>query len=114
MSPHVFLLGLMFADKVFSNSELTPELLLQLKIRDGCHSLEVPLKEEMKDVYVFRKCGSTAMNLITTRERLPYPTIKAQMQDVGEITGFKQIAKPYCLRYGSGNAFDADGRYIQQ
>ncbi|KAF2184210.1 hypothetical protein K469DRAFT_689528 [Zopfia rhizophila CBS 207.26] len=31
------------------------------------------------------------------------------MKKMGEITGFKQVARPYCLRYGSRKAFDKDG-----
>jgi hypothetical protein len=44
-----------------------------------------------------------------TNEQLPYHVLKAHMKDIGEITGFKDVARPYCLRYGAANAFDKDG-----
>ena len=47
-------------------------------------------------------------------DRLPYSTIKAHMKDVGEITEFKDVARPYCLRYGAANAFDKDGIVNEQ
>ncbi|CAG5188954.1 uncharacterized protein ALTATR162_LOCUS12066 [Alternaria atra] len=109
LSPHVFLLGLMFADKVFSISELTPENLFTLDIPPGCYSLEVPIREEVADLCVFRRYKQTATERTISSERLPYHTLKKHMQDVGEITGFKDVARPYCLRYGSANAFDKDG-----
>jgi hypothetical protein len=99
----------MFADKVFSISELTPENLFTLDIPPGCYSLEVPIREEVADLCVFRRYKQTATERTISRERLPYHTLKKHMQDVGEITGFKDVARPYCLRYGAANAFDKDG-----
>ncbi|RYN85694.1 hypothetical protein AA0119_g13215 [Alternaria tenuissima] len=109
LSPHVFLLGLMFADKAFSISELTPENLYTLDIRPGCNQLNVPIREEVADLCVFRRYTQTATKLTISDEQLSYATVKTHMQDVGEITGFKAVAKPYCLRYGAANAFDKDG-----
>ncbi|PZD23864.1 DUF3435 domain containing protein [Pyrenophora tritici-repentis] len=109
LSPHVFLLGLMFADNVFSIPDLTPERLFRLDIRPECNSLEVPIRKEVADLCVFRRYRQTATKRTITNEQLPYPTLKTQMKDVGEITGFKDVARPYCLRYGAANAFDKDG-----
>ncbi|KAF2012894.1 hypothetical protein BU24DRAFT_425506 [Aaosphaeria arxii CBS 175.79] len=109
LSPHVFLLGLMFADKVFQIPELTPENIYWLDIRPGCNSLVLPIKPEMRDVYVFRKCTSTESGCVISKDRLPGATLRVHLKDVGEIAGFKQVARPYCLRYGAGNAFDQDG-----
>ena len=99
----------MFADNVFSIPDLTPERLFQLDIRPGCNALDVPIKEEMADLCVFRRYEKTATKRIITNNRLPYSALKAHMRDVGEITGFKDVARPYCLRYGGANAFDKDG-----
>lgn len=99
----------MFADNVFSIPDLTPERLFQLDIRPECNSLDVPIKEEMANLCVFRQYKRTATKRIISNERLPYSTLKTHMKDVGEITGFKDVARPYCLRYGAANAFDKDG-----
>ncbi|KAF2193597.1 C2H2 finger domain protein [Zopfia rhizophila CBS 207.26] len=109
LSPHVFLLGLMFADDVFSTPGLAPEHLSQLDIRPGCNALELPLKPEMAHTYVFRQCTPTSTGWTISNNRLPDSTIRPHMKDMGEITGFKQVARPYCLRYGSGKAFDKNG-----
>jgi hypothetical protein len=101
----------MFADEVFSVPNLTPQNLYTLDIRPGCNALEIPIKSEMEDMYVFRKCESTGTKRVTSNQRLPYSTLKAHMEQVGKITGFSGIIKPYDLRYGSGNAFDKDGMY---
>jgi hypothetical protein len=99
----------MFADDVFSIPDLTPERLFKLDIRPECNSLEVPIREEVADLCVFRQYKRTATKRIITNERLPYSVLKTHMKDVGEITGFKDVARPYCLRYGAANAFDKDG-----
>ncbi|KAJ8110847.1 hypothetical protein OPT61_g6412 [Boeremia exigua] len=109
LSPHVFLLGLMFADKVFSIPNLTPERLYKLDIRPGCNSLEIPIKREMAELCVFRQCEQAATRCKIGNNGLSYAVLKAHMKDIGEIAGFKEITKPYNLRYGSGNAFDSNG-----
>jgi hypothetical protein len=37
---------------------------------------------------------------------LPYSTLAPWMKTLGAMTGFRQIARPYTLRYGKGKAFD--------
>jgi hypothetical protein len=101
----------MFADDVFSVPNLTPQNVYTLDIRPGCNSLEIPIKSEMENIYVFRKCESTATKRVTSNQPLPYSTMKAHMEQVGKIAGFSGTVKPYDLRYGSGNAFDNDGKY---
>jgi hypothetical protein len=99
----------MFADNVFSIPELTPEGLFKLDIRPECNSLDVPIRKEVADLCVFRRYEQTTTKSIITDKPLPYHTIKTHMKDVGEITGFRDVARPYCLRYGAANAFDKDG-----
>jgi hypothetical protein len=105
----------MFADDVFPRRKgaprLTPEHLSQLDIRPGCNSLELPLKPEVADTYVFRQCTSTPTGWKMTEKRLPDSTLRPHMKDIGEITGFKEVTRPYCLRYGAGKAFDQDGMH---
>ena len=101
----------MFADNVFANTGLRPGHLSQLEMRDGCHSLELPLKPDMLDTYVFRRCRQDASGWQISEEKLPAHTLRSHMKEIGEIAGFKQAAKPYCLRYGSGNAFDQNGTW---
>jgi hypothetical protein len=103
----------MFADNAFLKPDLTDGLTLeniyQLDIRPGCNVLELPLNPEMADMYVFRQCTPTPTGLTVTNDRLPYSTLKPHMKDMGGIAGFREVARPYCLRYVSGKAFDKDG-----
>ncbi|OCK73812.1 C2H2 finger domain protein [Lepidopterella palustris CBS 459.81] len=110
LSPHVFLLGLMFADNVFITPSLQSyEDLSKLDIRPGCNALQLPLKPEMADTYVFRQCVPTSTGWKISNNPLPDSTIRPSIKKIGEITGFLQVARPYCLRYGSGKAFDENG-----
>ncbi|USP82191.1 hypothetical protein yc1106_09465 [Curvularia clavata] len=106
MSPHVYLLGLMFADKVFSIDSLTPERLYKLEIRSGCNQLVVPIKDEAADLWVFRRYEQIATKREMSNDQLPYATIKTHLKDIGHIAGFREVLKPYSFRYGTGNAFD--------
>ena len=103
----------MFADDVFSPLEgvpkLAPEHLSQLDIRPGCNQLELPLRPEVADTYVFRQCEPTLTGWTIGETRLPDSTLRPHMKYIGEIAGFKQVARPYSLRYGSGNALDQNG-----
>ena len=71
----------------------------------------MPIRDEVADLCVFRRHEQTTTKRKISNERLPYATLKKCMQDVGEITGFKGVAKPYNLRYGAANAFDKDGKW---
>ena len=99
----------MFADNVFSIPDLTPQRLFQLDIRPECNALEVPIKEEIADLCVFRRYEQTATQCRISKERLSYSVLKTHMKDVGEIAGFRDITRSYNLRYGLSNAFDNDG-----
>lgn len=105
----------MFADDVFprlkGTPKLTPEHLSQLDIRPGCNALELPLKADMADTYVFRQCTPNPTGWTISEKRLPDSTLRPHLKDIGEITGLKEVARPYCLRYGSGKAFDQDGMH---
>ena len=104
----------MFTDNVFSIPDLTPERLFQLEIRPECNSLEISIKKEMTESCIFRRCEPAATKPIIINDRLPYSTIKAHMKDVGKITGFKNVSRPYCLRYGATNSFEKDGMVDRQ
>jgi hypothetical protein len=45
----------MFADDAFSIPGLTLECLFQLDIRPECNALDVPIREEIADLCIFRR-----------------------------------------------------------
>lgn len=108
LSPHVSILGLIFADRAFAAPNLTCATQLStLDIRDGLQQLELLFKPSMLDVPVFRKTVKTAYGYeISPTERLTYATLLAEMKCIGLILGLLQPTRPYCLRYNAANEFN--------
>ena len=68
LSPHVFLLGLLFADRAFKRVEgeevlISAEQLPRLHIRDGCNELLLLLDPALDDVPVFRQTERTLQGI---------------------------------------------------
>jgi hypothetical protein len=113
LSPHVALLGLILADDAFLAPNLTSaEKISELDIRPGYEQLPLHLKPSMANTPVFRKSIKTLYGWeISLDQQLPYSTLLPWMKNLGVLTGFPQITRPYCLRYGAGNAFNQSGLY---
>ncbi|XTI95812.1 hypothetical protein V2W45_1474722 [Cenococcum geophilum] len=96
LSPYVFLLGLLFANKAFKAPNLTSaEQLSKLYIKPRRNKLPLPLRLDLDNIPIFRQL------------------IKAfyGYEDLGTITGFRQIARPYSLRYSAGKAFNKNSNH---
>ncbi|KAJ5982545.1 hypothetical protein N7451_012645 [Penicillium sp. IBT 35674x] len=117
LSPHVFLLGLLFADRAFDRVDgeevlVSANQLPQLRIRDQCNELRLQLDPMMDDVPVFRMSERSLNGIgISPCNALPYSTIEPWVKRMGVITGIKQVTRPYSLRYGAGSALDSSGEY---
>lgn len=115
LSPHVFLLGLLFADRAFDrvNGEevlVSASQLIGLRIRDECNELPLGLDPALGDVPVFRQSERTLQGIgISPDKPLPYSTLEPWVKKIGTITGFRQVTRPYSLRYGAGTALDRSG-----
>ena len=102
------MLALLFADQAFAASSLTsPEQLFRLRIVPGQKQLLVPLKEEMAERPLFRRCKNTLKSLkISEEEALADTTLRPQMAKLGIITGMELPTGPYTFRRGNGQALD--------
>ncbi|KAI9764096.1 MAG: hypothetical protein M1840_008901 [Geoglossum simile] len=111
LSPHIILLGLILADGAFAAPNLTcAEQLSKLNIRPGCNQLPLLLLPEKADIPVFRKSIKTLYGWeISPDQPLPYSTLLPCIKKLGVLTRFPQIKRPYCLLYGTGNAFNQSG-----
>ena len=90
----------------------SPEQLSKLDIPPGCNALPLPLDPRMDDVYVFRQSVRTLTGWeISPDLPLQYSTLSPWIKTLGEITGFLQVARPYCLQYGAGKAFDENSKF---
>jgi uncharacterized protein DUF3435 len=110
-SPHVILLGLIFDNQAFAAPSLTsPERLSELDIEPGQNQLPLPLDPELDNIPVFRQAIKTLHGwALSPTKPLTYSVLWSSMKKLGQITGFKQITRPYALRYGAGKAFNENG-----
>ena len=119
LSPHVFLPGLIFADRAFDCVEgeevlVSASQIPRLGIHDGCNKLPLLIDPALDDVPIFRMSERNLQGIsISPDKPLPYTTIEPWVKKIGVITGFPQVTRPYSLRYGAGTALDSSGRLLQ-
>ncbi|KAJ0329333.1 hypothetical protein COL922a_012866 [Colletotrichum nupharicola] len=108
LSPHVFLLGVLFRHRAFNASNLTsPHHLDILDIHPGDRELPLPLKEDLNNTFIFRRAVETLTGYqISPNERISSGMMAAWIKRIGEILGFEYPTIAYSLRYNAANAFD--------
>lgn len=108
LCPHITMFALLFADRVFAPPSLTsPEQLFRLRVAPGQKQLPVPLKEEMAERPLVRRCKNAVENIQISEEQALAPsTLRSQMTNFGSITGMELPTVPYTFRRGNGQAFD--------
>lgn len=110
LSPHVFLLALLFRHRAFRAENLNnnPHALADLDIYEGEHELPLPLKAEFDDVYVFRRAEQDPAGGFTMSEsqHISSSMMTAWVKRIGELLGFEYTTICYSLRYAAGNNLD--------
>ncbi|KAL4861811.1 hypothetical protein BDV12DRAFT_190834 [Aspergillus spectabilis] len=113
LSPHVFLLGMLFRIQAFKNISKDglvlncPENLYNLGVLDGLGEQPLKLKDEILDYFVFCQGMRESDGLrVALEKRLTEGALRYRMKRGGEITGFEQVTKPYGLRYGAAKVFN--------
>ncbi|KAK1840387.1 C2H2 finger domain-containing protein [Colletotrichum chrysophilum] len=108
LSPHVFLLGILFRHQSFRAPSLTsPHHLHSLDIHPGERELPLPLREGLNDTFVFRRAVETLTGYqISPDGRISSGMMAAWIKRIGEILGFEYPTIAYSLRYNAANAFD--------
>ncbi|KAE9566472.1 hypothetical protein CGMCC3_g17382 [Colletotrichum fructicola] len=108
LSPHVFLLGILFRHQAFKAPSLTsPHHLSKLDIHDGEKELPLPFKDDLGDTFIFRKAVYTMTGYqISLNERITAGMMNGWIKRIGEILGFNYPTTAYTLRYNAANAFD--------
>jgi hypothetical protein len=82
LSPYVFLLDLLFADRAFDHVSgeevlVSASQLPQIRIRKECNKLKLQLNSTMDDVPVFRMSERTLNRIgISPARPLPYSTLE--------------------------------------
>lgn len=84
-----------------------PEKLYSLRVLDGLGQQELKLKDEILDDHVFCQALREPDGFrIALDQKLTGGWLRYRMKRAGLITGFAEVARPYCLRYGAAKAFN--------
>ncbi|KGY15246.1 hypothetical protein PABG_11827 [Paracoccidioides brasiliensis Pb03] len=97
LSPHVFLLGMLFHIKAFKYLLITgAETLYDLGVLEGLNYQKVPLRNNLDDKFVFGQAVREADAVHLFHElKLSSSSVRYRMKKDGAITGFEVITKPY-------------------
>ncbi|KAG9229421.1 hypothetical protein BJ875DRAFT_537715 [Amylocarpus encephaloides] len=108
LSPHTFLLGMLFKVQAFkSPSIVSPEKLYSLIVLNRMNEQQLPLKDELSDDFVFYQTVETACGVALARQlQLSSDSVRYRIKIGGQITGFAQVTKPYVLRDGAAKALN--------
>ncbi|KAM4061566.1 hypothetical protein HRG_013220 [Hirsutella rhossiliensis] len=111
LNPHIFLLGILFRHRAFRATSLnSPAQLANLDIHPEERELPLPLKDDLKDTYIFRRAMKTFTGYELSQDKpLSYQMIAQWIRRVGEILGLEYPTIPYNLRYNAANEFDRSG-----
>ncbi|KAL8626093.1 hypothetical protein Q9189_008226 [Teloschistes chrysophthalmus] len=108
LCPYITMLALFFADQAFAAPSLTlSEQLFRLRIVPGQKQLPVPLKEDIAERSLFRRCRNSVEGIQIPKEHaLADTTLRPQITNLGSITGMELPTGPYTFRRGNGQALD--------
>ncbi|EDN05111.1 predicted protein [Histoplasma mississippiense (nom. inval.)] len=108
LSPHVFLLGMLFYIQAFKSPGIRrPEDLYSLGVLNGLNQQQLPLRDDLADLFVFCSAVREGGGVRIAHEiRLTTASVRTRMKKGGEITGFQQVTKPYVLRDAAAKGFN--------
>lgn len=113
LSPYIFLLGILFRISVFKSLSRDgpmidcPKKLYCLRVLYRLSKQELKLKDEILNQNVFYQALREPSGIrIVPEEKLTKGWLSYRMKRGGEIIGFVEVAKPYCLRYSVAKAFN--------
>lgn len=89
-------------------------MLSQLQIHPSANELHIPLKEEMKGRYIFRRYEKTSAGFSMSLDKPISPGMMGGwVKRVGELLGFERNTICYNLRYMAGNNLDQQGKSFE-
>lgn len=106
------LLSLVFADQAFAAPDITgPEAFFRLRVPSMLNQQELPIKESMATVPIFRKLVHTVHGLqVSPTLPATYNWLRDRLETLGAVTGFDLPVGSYCFRRGSGEALDSSSK----
>jgi hypothetical protein len=113
-SPHVFLFGILFYLDAFEAPSLrSMEDLRRLLVEDGCQQMELPLKPELEEHFLFcmtRLVGG--IPVIQWTEQVNQGTMSSRLKTLGEIHGWLHTFFAHRMRYGGGKTLNDSGEFF--
>ncbi|EED14738.1 conserved hypothetical protein [Talaromyces stipitatus ATCC 10500] len=110
-SPHVFLFSILFyLDAFEANGLRSMEDVRRLLVEDGCEQMELYLKPEIEEYFLF--CMTTIVDgtpMIQWNRPINASTMSARLQSLGEIHGWLHIFFAHRMRYGGGKQLNESG-----
>ncbi|KAK1974365.1 hypothetical protein LZ30DRAFT_812371 [Colletotrichum cereale] len=108
LSPHVFLLGILFCHQAFRTPSLTsPDQLKKLDIYPGKLKLPLPLQEDLNDTYIFRHAVSTGTAyMLSPNKPISKAIIRAWFKRIRKLLRLEYSTILYSLRYNAANRFN--------
>jgi Protein of unknown function (DUF3435) len=114
LSPHVFLLGMLFRLQAFKSPLVnSPEQLYELGVLRGLNKQDLPLKDEFLDQFVFCQAIRASDGVrMALDQRLSGGSLRYRLRRGALITGFEQPMRPYALRYAAAKAFNNSRKWL--
>lgn len=111
LSPHVFLLGILFRHRAFRASNLTsPHHISNFNIHPGELELRLPLREDLNETFVFRRAFEGLDGYeISPNTRIEGGMMGGWIKRIGLILGLEYPTIAYNLRYNAANVLDQSG-----
>ncbi|RWA03585.1 hypothetical protein EKO27_g11521 [Xylaria grammica] len=108
LSPHVFLLGILFRHRAFCARHLiSPHQLNNVDISPGEREMLLPLREDLDNIPIFRQAVETLTGYELSPDKpISYGMMAAWIKRIGEILGCQYTTIPYNLRYNAANELD--------
>jgi hypothetical protein len=99
---------MLFKVQAFKSPSIdSPERLYSLNVLQGLNEQELPLKDKILDDFVFCQAVREAEGVRIAHDlQLSSASVRYRMKIGGQITGFKQVMKPYVLRDGAAKALN--------
>ena len=101
--------------RLCSTGSYSPEQLFRLRVPGGLNQQELPIKDSMKGVPLFRRLESTVHGLrISPVAAATHNWLRERVAMLGVVTGFELPVGPYCFRGGNGEALDSSSGCLNQ
>lgn len=113
MSPHVYLLAILFRHKAWKSDDLNNDydLIDTIDVWPGENETRLALREDIQDDFIFRRSAPTISGRRISNEPITLGMMADWVSKVGMLAGFEHSTFAYTLRYMAGNSLDQSRTY---